>query len=66
VGTYASGYANHITFGNGRWLFSGYGRRDQNYSYATGLTTTSMGEAVAGGSTYVSFEKKGEITILTQ
>lgn len=67
TGSYASGYVNKIEFGNGRWLMSGQGRRDvSNYSYATGLTTTSMGEAVSGGSTYVSFEKKGEIATLTQ
>jgi hypothetical protein len=68
TGTYPSGYINKIDFGNGRWIMSGgNARRDQNdYRYATGLTTTSMGEAISGGSTYVSFEKKGEITTLTQ
>jgi hypothetical protein len=66
TGTYPSGYVNKIRFGNGRWIMSGQGRRDANYSYATGLTTTSMGEAISGGSTYVSFEKKGEITTVTQ
>lgn len=67
TGSYPSGYINKIAFGNGRWLMSGQGRRDaNNYSYASLFTTTSVGEAVSGGSTYVSFEKKGEITTLTQ
>jgi hypothetical protein len=67
TGTYPAGYVNHIDYGSGRWIFSGgNARRDSSYGYATGFTTLTMGEAVSGGSTYVSFEKKGEITTITQ
>jgi hypothetical protein len=67
--TYASNNDYHsygIIHGNGLYIMGGMNFQSNTGTHHAILwTTTSFGESV-GGTSYISFEKKGEITTLTQ